>query len=264
MLVQPAYIDAAGFHVIPIAPDTTFGGAIWAPGDTIIFDSERSGLRHLFRMGIDGANIVQLTAGDTAQDSAALSPDASQIAFGDLSPSQRRDIGIHLANIDGSNIRDLTPGGGPGVDGEDDSAFSPDGRWIAFGRAVNPEAQQAALFIIRPDGTGLKRLTDDALDAGYPRWSPDGKQILFGSGTSGLWIVDVASGKTMQLSDPNDPGEFRDANWLPDGRQIIYRHFTPGTPASIELVMADADGSHQQLIWVAPLGFGVNRPEWGG
>jgi Tol biopolymer transport system component len=257
-----AYIDPAGFHLIPTANDNSFANAIWAPNDTIIFDSERAGPRHIFRMGVDGRKAVQLTSGDTAQDSAAVSPDGSLIAYGDVSSSENRDIGIHLSNIDGSKVRDLTPGGGPGVDGEDDAAFSPDGRWIAFQRVVNPDAHLAGLFIIRPDGTGLRRLTADTSGAGYARWSPDGQRILFSSGTSALWIVDVASGKSRQISDPTDPGLFTDANWSPDGRQIVYRHFTPGTPASIELVLANADGSHQSMLWVAPIGYGGNRPDW--
>jgi len=262
VLTQPAYIDSSGFHLIPITPEITFGGAIWAPGNTIIFDSERAGLRHLFRMGIDGSNIVQLTSGDTAQDSAALSPDGSTLAFGDVSPSQSRDIGIHLANIDGSNVRDLTAGSGPGVDGEDNPAFSPDGTWIAFGRVDNPAARLGGLFIIRPDGTGLRRLTPDALGGGEPRWSPDGKRILFISGASGVWILDVATGKTKQLSDPADPGLFTDANWSPDGTQKSPGYVTPGTPATLELVIANADGSHPVNLWVGPIGFGPNRPDW--
>ncbi len=262
VLTQPAYIDSTGFHLIPITPESTLGGAIWALQDTLIFDSERAGLRHLFRMGIDGSNVVQLTSGDTAQDSAALSPDGTTLAFGDVSPNEKRDIGIHLSNIDGSKVRDLTAGGGPGVDGEDDAAFSPDGRWIAFDRVVNPDAQLSGLFIIRPDGTGLRRLTADASGAGYPRWSRDGQRILFSSGTSAIWIVDVASGKSRQISDPTDAGLFTDANWSPDGSQIIYRHFTPGSPATIELVIANADGSHPVNLWVAPIGYGGNRPDW--
>jgi Tol biopolymer transport system component len=257
-----AYIDPMGFHLVPTANDQTFANAIWAPDNTIIFDSERAGPRHIFRMGIDGTNVVQLTTGDTAQDSAAVSPDGTTIAFGDVNTGQNRDIGIHLASIDGSDVRPLTPGAGPGVDGEDDAAFSPDGKWIAFERVVNPNAAQSGLFIIRPDGTGLRRLTDDASGAGYPRWSPDGSHILFSNGASQLWVVDVKTRKTKRLSDPHDPGLSIDANWSPDGKQIVYRHFTPGDPASIQLLVVDADGTHPTTLWVAPVGFGPNRPDW--
>jgi len=219
-------------------------------------------VRHIFRMGIDGSNIVQLTSGPTAQDSAAVSPDGKTVAFGDVDPAQKRDIGIHLANTDGSHVRDLTPGGGPGVDGEDDAAFSPDGTWIAFERVVDPSVPTAGLFLIHPDGTGLRRLTGDASGAGYARWSPDGKRILYSDAASHLWVIGVARGKATQLSDPADPGLVNDANWSPDGTQIVYRHFTPGSPASIELVVANADGTDPKKLWVAPLNHGANRPDW--
>ena len=257
-----AYIDSAGIHLVPFGPDPTAGNAIWAPDNTIIFDSERAGPRHIFRMGFDGGNVVQLTSGDTAQDSAAVSPDGRSMAYGDLSAAEGRDIGIHLANIDGSKVRDLTPGAGNGVDGEDDAAFSPDGQWIAFERVVNPDAGQAALLMIHPDRSGLRRLTPDESGAGYARWSPDGKQVLFQSALSALWIVDVASGATHQISDPKDTGEFIDANWSPDGSHIVYRHFTPGSPATIELHIANADGSNATTLWVGPIGYGPNRPDW--
>lgn len=258
-----AYIDSAGFHLLPTGGDNTFGNATWAPGDTIIFDSERAGQRHIFRMGIDGQNVMQLTSGDTAQDSATVSPDGTLIAFGDVSPAENRDIGIHLANIDGSNVRDLTPGSGPGVVGEDNAAFSPDGQWVAFGRASDPTTQQNGLFLIRTDGTGVRRLTPDALGADEPHWSLDGKRILFIRGTSDVGIVDVASGKWTLLTDPNDPGLSTDASWSPDGTQIVFRHFTPDVALSIQLLVMNADGTHQATLWVAPTGYGANRPAWG-
>ena len=140
------------------------------------------------------------------------------------------------------------------------AAFSPDGTWIAIQRVVDPNVPTAGLFLIHPDGTGLRRLTDDASGAGYARWSPDGKQILYSNAASQLWVVDVASGKTQRLSDPADPGQFNDASWSPDGMQIVYRHFTPGS--GIELVVARADGTDPKTLWGAPLDHGAFRPDW--
>ena len=269
----PAFIDQTGLHVIPIAADSTFAHAVWAPGDTVVFDSERSGLRHLYRMGIDGGNVVQLTSGATAEDTPAVSADGAQLAFAQVSYAENRDLGIHIANIDGSNARAFTPAtpaGTPGAKGFDEEAsFSPDGQSIAFVRVVDPDADLAGVFIIGTDGTGLRRLTDDALGAGHPRWSPDGKRILFSqpshrssSQATSLWTVDAAGGVPTPLTDPDDPGISYEADWSPDGSQVVFHYFAPDLP-SIELRMVDADGTDPATLWAAPPSFGPNLPDWG-
>lgn len=61
-----AYIDSTGLHEIPTEADGHFAHAVWAPRDSIIFDSMRDGARHIFRMGIDGRDVVDLTPGDAS------------------------------------------------------------------------------------------------------------------------------------------------------------------------------------------------------
>jgi hypothetical protein len=266
----PAFIDQTGLLLVPIATDSTFAHAVWAPGDSIVFDSERSGLRHLYRIGIDGRNVVQLTAGDTAEDTAAVSLDGSMIAFAQVSYAENRDLGIHIVNSDGSNARVLTPGGAPGAAGFDEEAsFSPDGRSIAFVRVVDPDTDQAGVFVIGTDGTGLRRLTDDARGAGHPRWSPDGKRILFSrpsqtssASSTSLWTVDAAGGEPTPSTDPGDPGTSYEADWSPDGTQVVFHYFSPDLP-TIELRVVGADATHRATLWAAPPTFGPNLPDWG-
>jgi Tol biopolymer transport system component len=59
-------------------------------------------------------------------------------------------------------------------------AWSPDGRTIAFGRGFyydGPDRSQ--LWLIQPDGTGLRQLTDLPCGAGAPSWSPNGRRLAF-------------------------------------------------------------------------------------
>src|SRR5262245_12184932 len=56
-------------------------------------------------------------------------------------------------------------------------AMSPDGRWVAFVRSSIIESEnrrQGELWIVAADGSAApRRLSDPALNASGPRWSPD-------------------------------------------------------------------------------------------
>ena len=62
-------------------------------------------------------------------------------------------------------------------------AMSPDGRWVAFIRTTIVEAEnrrQGELWIVASDGSGSpRRISDPALNASAPRWSPDGQLLSF-------------------------------------------------------------------------------------
>ena len=62
-----------------------------------------------------------------------------------------------------------------------DQAFSqsPDGQWIAFMSYSRDGAQDWEVYLMKPDGSQLRRLTEHPGHDGLPTWSPDGQWIAF-------------------------------------------------------------------------------------
>jgi len=83
--------------------------------------------------------------------------------------------------------------------------WSPDGQWIAFVATKHYEklGYPYDLWLIRPDGKQLRRLTEEPANVRAARWSPDGTQIVVEREGQGLWILDLASGAWKQVCPEN-------------------------------------------------------------
>ena len=81
-----------------------------------------------------------------------------------------------------------------------DPTSSPDGKKIAFARAVGTTGNNSEIFVKNlVDGT-VKRLTTAAGPDNHPSWSPDGSRIAFSSQRSGvpqIWTMNAATGGSL-------------------------------------------------------------------
>ncbi|MFI7415079.1 amidohydrolase family protein [Streptomyces sp. NPDC049627] len=120
------------------------------------------------------------------------------------------------------------------------------------------------LWTLRPDGTGLRQLTDGPWDDRGPAWSPDGTRIAFASERGGdtvtgapyrIWTVDVRTGALTRLTGrPGQQGPGQDARWedfdpawSPDGERVLFvRAAVTATgglrAATVASVAADGSG----------------------
>ena len=121
-------------------------------------------------------------------------------------PSSDESGAIEIENIDGTGLREVVPQGGVERTPGSQLSWSPDGQELAFG------TQDAYLSLVHPDGSGIAHLNFVVGASGIvgvfgPAWSPDGKWIVFSTGSGGtladLWIV---------APDGTGPGE--------DGRRV--------------------------------------------
>jgi Tol biopolymer transport system component len=100
------------------------------------------------------------------------------------------------------------------------SDVSPDGKWLAL---ANLRERQEDLFVMRPDGTELSRVTDDADRDRLPRFSPDGTALTFYSNKGGSyqgWSIRTDGGDRHPLTAIPE----REVNYTmisPDGKRLL-------------------------------------------
>ncbi len=103
-----------------------------------------------------------------------------------------------------------------------DPVWSPDGQSIVF---TSDREGSANLFRVKPDGSGLERLTDSPAYDDQAAFSPDGRQLVLVSTRAGrtgriCGRSDIATRRTAPLTS-GEGGDFR-PSWSPDGQWIAF------------------------------------------
>ena len=78
---------------------------------------------------------------------------------------------------------------------------------------------------MRPNGTGVRRLTSSARDDDHPAWSPNGRRIAFGR-EGALFVVPAEGGRARRLG--RGFGDAADPAWSPNGKLVAYDYRRPG------------------------------------
>ncbi len=148
----------------------------------------------------------------------------------------RRRNHLLVANANGSEIRDLTPGphdvppfslGGP-----DGFSISPDSNELAFVMNVDPvpaTSTNSDIYTVPLDGGDPRKITISPGADDAPLYSPDGKYLAFRSQARGgfesdrfrLLVLDRATGKTNSLTETLD--RWVDSfTWSPDSTRLFF------------------------------------------
>jgi TolB protein len=138
----------------------------WSPdGKLILFASDRDGEIQLFTVSLKGSAVKRITNLPSIRGRSDWSPDGSFIVTYSGESWNRE---IYIMNADGSNVRQLTPTGG----NSQGPSISPDGQWVAFTAYFDNYGDDhgCEIYLIRINGTDLRRLTNNSYCDYQPRW----------------------------------------------------------------------------------------------
>jgi Tol biopolymer transport system component len=133
--------------------------------------------------------------------------------------------------------------------GDQSPSVSPDGQTIVFSHP-SPEGPNH-LFLMDPDGSDVRQLTDGPSSDSYPSFAPDGRKIVFSrwegyDAGPHLFLVDIGNGAVRQLT--TGPSRDMDPVFTPDGRNILFTRYTRETgPGAIFALSLDS-GEPRLLI----------------
>lgn len=264
-------------------------GYFSADGRHFVFQSERepgNPFFQIYRLDLETGDVERISPGVGKTTCAWIHPDGRRVLFASthLDPEaedkqraeleareegrQRRyswdydeHFDLFVKDLSDGTLERLTDALGYNAEG----AYSPDGEWIVFSsnreayqRPLTPEERErfevdkayfADLYLMRSDGTELRRLTSAPGYDGGPFFSPDGNEIVWRrfseDGTqSEIFTLKLKAGKERRLTrlDALSWAPF----YHPSGRYVIFSTNLHGM-SNFELYLVDRQGSSEPV-----------------
>ena len=212
---------------------------VWSPnGRFLYFSSDRGGTTNLWRLPIEemSGNVLgppePLTTPSVHSAHMSLAADGRHLIYAQTAvtanlyrikfdPTAEKTVGEPAAITQGARVA-VHPD------------VASDGSWLAFAT----RGQQEDILVVRPDGTGLRQVTDDVYRDRGPRWAPDGKRIAFYSNRGGkydLWSVSPDGSGLQQVTYAGSGSPWYPV-WSPDGTRMGFAEsgkgliIRPGNP----------------------------------
>jgi len=250
-------------EAIPLNGDVQVDGTVWRG----IFSASETGTL-VYQPGLVGAR-QRLTWFDRTGKEVGSVSGPDQFSLMELSPDDKKaaaTIGdpvgvIWIYDLAHNNRTRFTFGNDSNVN----AIWSRDGKKLAYLEGDLNSAFSRKLVVKASDGSGEARELRDigtlhTLQEELDDWSPDGRYILYESGTIGegsgidLWLLPLSGDKPVPLI--STPGDQQFGQFSPDGRWVAYSSSETGRP-EIYVVPFPATGAKWQVS-----ANGGTRPRW--
>lgn len=213
-------VNGRGYKLLTVSnPRLSAGCPVWSPDDSRLAcetwndtDASVNGVYTL--SSADGGDLTRLTSNPIGghDEPGGYSPDGKQLVFGRFDDNGN-GTGLFIVNADGSGLRQLTPKGTILQDGNTGD-WSPSGNLIVFSRHRSASVP-GSIWVIRVDGSGLRQIKVKGLGCGAsvgchePRWSPDGKKIVFAENSGGtettIYTINANGTALKRVTSGDDP-----------------------------------------------------------
>ena len=159
---------------------------VWSPdGKFIAYVGDQGGRDSVWVASADGSNAKKLTDSDNEKARIGWMPDSKALFF------TSSDHGLYVIEASGGAPRKIASNDAGNIQG---AQVSPDGKWFAYAKPDHDLREH--IYITSAQGGEEHRLNDDILfSASSPRWTADGKKIVFLGG--------YAQGGSATLRDNN-------------------------------------------------------------
>lgn len=204
-----------------------------APPPVLVFEMLRNGVRDIYRVDLDGENLIRLTGANADNREPTVAGD--KVVYVTYRHGNGELYSVPLAGGAETRLTQTAPH-------ESEPALSRDGKRLAF---TSTASGVPKLWVASGDATGMSRAAAGfgfagSIEAG-PSWAPNGDRLVFVSttkGTADLFIYNAANGSvTSLLESPApevEPAWSKDGKWVAfasarDGQTDIYRiHISTG------------------------------------
>lgn len=192
----------------------------WLDDHHLLFISDRDGPREIYLVTIGPAGTpgsLQKVPGGSDAHSISISGDGRRLAVAKLTGRQN----VWSFPLPGSRPL-LAADGHPvttGMQIVETHDVSADGQWLLYDSDLQGNA---GIYKLPLDGGEPVPVFTGPVPVGFPRWSPDRREVVYYAGASlDIWVVSADGGTPTQLT--NSPEVEENPIWAPDGLSVVYR-----------------------------------------